>query len=91
MPKVVFIRDGGVGRLIIDGLTVLEDRAQAGNVSWHVSSPIYVGGVPPGAAQKNIQVGLTHQSDSSECPCRYVSDFLPRSMPVSNYPRLSLH
>lgn len=54
--KVIFIRDGSMGRLIIDGLTVLEDRAQGSNVSWHVSSPIYVGGVPPGRAQKNIQV-----------------------------------
>lgn len=45
-----------MGRLIIDGLTVLEDRAQGSNVSWHVSSPLYVGGVPPGNAQKNIQV-----------------------------------
>lgn len=54
--KVIFIRDGSMGRLIIDGLTVLEDRAQGSNVSWHVSSPLYVGGVPPGRAQKNIQV-----------------------------------
>lgn len=54
--KVIFIRDGNMGRLIIDGLTVLEDRAQGSSVSWHVSSPIYVGGVPPGKAQKNIQV-----------------------------------
>ncbi|KAF7645862.1 hypothetical protein LDENG_00196930 [Lucifuga dentata] len=53
--NVIFIRDGSMGRLIIDGLTVLEDRAQGSNVSWHVSAPIYVGGVPPGRAQKNIQ------------------------------------
>ncbi|CAK6968191.1 laminin subunit alpha-4 [Scomber scombrus] len=53
--NVIFIRDGNMGRLIIDGLTVLEDRAQGSNVSWHVSSPLYVGGVPPGNAQKNIQ------------------------------------
>lgn len=53
--NVIFIRDGNMGRLIIDGLTVLEDRAQGSNVSWHVSSPLYVGGVPPGRAQKNIQ------------------------------------
>ncbi|XP_008283859.1 laminin subunit alpha-4 [Stegastes partitus] len=53
--NVIFIRDGSVGRLIIDGFTVLEDRAQGSNVSWHVSSPIYIGGVPPGRAQKNIQ------------------------------------
>lgn len=54
--QVVFIRDGSMGRLIIDGLTVLEDRAPGSNVSWHVSSPLYVGGVPPERAQKNIQV-----------------------------------
>lgn len=53
--NVIFIRDGSMGRLIIDGLTLLEDRVQGSNVSWHVSSPIYVGGVPPGRAQKNIQ------------------------------------
>uniref|UniRef100_A0A8D0ABF3 Laminin, alpha 4 n=1 Tax=Sander lucioperca TaxID=283035 RepID=A0A8D0ABF3_SANLU len=53
--NVIFIRDGNMGRLIIDGLTVLEDRAQRSNVSWHVSSPLYVGGVPPERAQKNIQ------------------------------------
>ncbi|XP_064196061.1 laminin subunit alpha-4 [Anguilla rostrata] len=53
--NVVFTRDGNVGRLIIDGLKVLEDRAQGANASWHVSGPLYVGGVPPGRAQKNIQ------------------------------------
>ncbi|KAF3844255.1 hypothetical protein F7725_013596 [Dissostichus mawsoni] len=36
--NVVFIRDGSMGRLIIDGLTVLEDRAQGSNVSWHRNS-----------------------------------------------------
>lgn len=54
--KVIFIRDGSIGRLIIDGLTVLEGRVQGSDVSWHVSSPIYVGGVPPGRAQKNVPV-----------------------------------
>ncbi|CAB1340378.1 unnamed protein product [Coregonus sp. 'balchen'] len=39
--NVIFIRDGNLGRLIIDGLTLLEDRAQGSNVSWHVSSPLY--------------------------------------------------
>ncbi|XP_071006455.1 laminin subunit alpha-4-like [Oncorhynchus clarkii lewisi] len=52
--NVIFIRDGNLGRLIIDGLTLLEDRAQGSNVSWHVSSTLYVGGVPPGRAQQNI-------------------------------------
>ncbi|XP_069017816.1 LOW QUALITY PROTEIN: laminin subunit alpha-4 [Embiotoca jacksoni] len=53
--NVIFIRDGSTGKLIIDGLAVLEDRAQGSNVSWHVSSPVYIGGVPPGTAVKNIQ------------------------------------
>ncbi|KAJ8385950.1 hypothetical protein AAFF_G00179120, partial [Aldrovandia affinis] len=53
--NVIFTRDGNVGRLIIDGLKVLEDRAHGANTSWHVSSPLYVGGVPPGKAQRNIQ------------------------------------
>uniref|UniRef100_A0A8C5I567 Laminin subunit alpha 4 n=1 Tax=Gouania willdenowi TaxID=441366 RepID=A0A8C5I567_GOUWI len=50
--QIIFL----MGRLIIDGLTVLEDRAHGTNVSWHFISPLYVGGVPPGTAQKNIQV-----------------------------------
>lgn len=54
--KVIFIRDGSMGRLIIDKLTVLEGRAPGSNVSWHVGSPIYIGGVPLGRAQKNVQV-----------------------------------
>ncbi|XP_056150589.1 laminin subunit alpha-4 [Lampris incognitus] len=58
--NVIFIRDGNMGRLIIDGLTVLEDRAQGGNLSWHVSRPLYVGGVPPGKAQKNIQINSVY-------------------------------
>ncbi|CAN9507589.1 unnamed protein product [Ophioblennius macclurei] len=53
--NIVFIRDGSMGRLVIDGLTVLEDRVKKSNVSWHVSSPFFIGGVPPGRAQKNIQ------------------------------------
>lgn len=54
--KVVLIRDGNMGRLILDELTVLEDRVQGSNVSCNVSSHLYVGGVPPGTAQSNIQV-----------------------------------
>lgn len=53
--SVIFIRDGNVGRLIVDGLTMLEDSVQGNNVSWHISGPLYVGGVPAGRAQKNIQ------------------------------------
>ncbi|KAG7508232.1 laminin subunit alpha-4 [Solea senegalensis] len=53
--NVIVVRDGSKGQLIIDGLTVLEDRVQESNTAWNVSSPLYVGGVPPGKAQKNIQ------------------------------------
>ncbi|KAK2856644.1 hypothetical protein Q5P01_005379 [Channa striata] len=52
---VIFIRDGSMGKLIVDGLAVLQDRTQESNSSWVVSSPLYVGGVPPRRAQKNIQ------------------------------------
>ncbi|XP_051952446.1 laminin subunit alpha-4 isoform X1 [Xyrauchen texanus] len=52
---VVFIRGGSIGRLIIDSLTILEDRSPGGNISLLVQDPLYVGGVPPEQAQKNIQ------------------------------------
>uniref|UniRef100_A0A8C1U5B6 Laminin, alpha 4 n=1 Tax=Cyprinus carpio TaxID=7962 RepID=A0A8C1U5B6_CYPCA len=46
---------GNIGRLIIDGLTVLEDRAPGANISLLVQDPLYVGGVPSDQAIKNIQ------------------------------------
>nr|XP_019947151.1 PREDICTED: laminin subunit alpha-4 [Paralichthys olivaceus] len=58
--NVIFIRDGRMGRLIIDGLTVMEDRVQESNISWHVNSPLYVGGVPPGRALKNVQTNSAY-------------------------------
>ncbi|XP_051954964.1 laminin subunit alpha-4-like isoform X1 [Xyrauchen texanus] len=61
----VLIRDGNMGRLIIDGLTVLEDKAPGGNISLLVHDPLYVGGVPPERAQKNIQ--KTSVSSFSGC------------------------
>lgn len=45
-----------MGKLIIDSLTVLEDRALDRNISLLVQDPLYVGGVPPDQAKKNIQV-----------------------------------
>ncbi|XP_054618199.1 laminin subunit alpha-4 isoform X2 [Dunckerocampus dactyliophorus] len=53
--EVTFIRDGNMGKLIINGHTALEDRVEGNVVSFHVSSPLYFGGVPPERAQKNIQ------------------------------------
>ncbi|XP_077409617.1 laminin subunit alpha-4 isoform X2 [Vanacampus margaritifer] len=53
--NVIFMRTGNMGKLIIDGLTVLEDRVRGKIVPWHVSSPLYFGGVPPKRVPKNIQ------------------------------------
>ncbi|XP_054900576.1 laminin subunit alpha-4 [Poeciliopsis prolifica] len=53
--SIVCVRDGSMGRLIIDRLTEFEDVAQANNVAWRVSDFLFVGGVPPGKAQRNIQ------------------------------------
>uniref|UniRef100_A0AAY4BP01 Laminin subunit alpha 4 n=1 Tax=Denticeps clupeoides TaxID=299321 RepID=A0AAY4BP01_9TELE len=58
--NVIFIRDGNMGRLITDGLNVLEDRAPGGNTSWHVGGSLFVGGVPPGRAQKTLQRNSAH-------------------------------
>ncbi|KAG7252251.1 hypothetical protein CRUP_007684, partial [Coryphaenoides rupestris] len=54
--NVVCIRDGSMGQLLIDDLTVLEEGDPGVDQSWHVQSPLYVGGAPPGHAHKNIQV-----------------------------------
>ncbi|KAG1933974.1 laminin subunit alpha-5 [Pimephales promelas] len=63
---IIFIRSGNMGRLMIDGLTVLEDRASGGNISMLVvQDPLYVGGVPPDQAIKNIQ--KTSVSSFSGC------------------------
>ncbi|KAJ3607143.1 hypothetical protein NHX12_026657 [Muraenolepis orangiensis] len=53
--NVECIRDGSVGQLVIDDLTALEERAPGLDQSWHVQSPLYVGGAPPGHAHNNIQ------------------------------------
>uniref|UniRef100_A0A3B5LBN3 Laminin, alpha 4 n=1 Tax=Xiphophorus couchianus TaxID=32473 RepID=A0A3B5LBN3_9TELE len=53
--SIVCVRDGSKGRLTIDRLTEFEDVAQANNVAWRVSDSLFVGGVPPGKAQRNIQ------------------------------------
>ncbi|XP_063079180.1 laminin subunit alpha-4 [Engraulis encrasicolus] len=53
--NVIFVRDGNMGRLVVDGLTVLDDRVTGANATWNVSSTVNVGGVPPTKAHKNIQ------------------------------------
>ncbi|XP_061563469.1 laminin subunit alpha-4-like [Cololabis saira] len=53
--NIIFVRDGNHGQLIIDGLKMPGDRARRNNVPWQISPPVFIGGVPPGRAQKNIQ------------------------------------
>ncbi|XP_056620180.1 laminin subunit alpha-4 isoform X1 [Triplophysa dalaica] len=62
---IIFIRGGKMGRLIIDGLTVIDESAPGGNTSLHVQDPLYIGGVPPERALKNIQ--KTSVSSFSGC------------------------
>lgn len=52
---MIFIRGKNIGRLIIDGLRVLEENVST-DKTWQVSEPLYIGGVAPGKAVKNIQV-----------------------------------
>ncbi|KAK7907540.1 hypothetical protein WMY93_016152 [Mugilogobius chulae] len=61
--NVVLIGDGNLGRLIIDGLTLLETKAPksiTSNGSLQLQGALYVGGVPPGKAQKNVQTNFLH-------------------------------
>lgn len=61
--NVVLIGDGNLGRLIIDGLTLLEDRAPKDrdrNSSQLLQGPLYVGGVPPRKAHTNVPTGSMH-------------------------------
>uniref|UniRef100_A0A8C8DYB3 Laminin, alpha 4 n=1 Tax=Oryzias sinensis TaxID=183150 RepID=A0A8C8DYB3_9TELE len=47
-------RDGNLGRLTVDGLPTLEDRAHRRNEPWQISRPLFIGGVIPGLTLKNI-------------------------------------
>lgn len=54
--QVVFIRERSSGRLVIDGLRVLEESLPPTEATWKIKGPIYLGGVAPGKAVKNVQV-----------------------------------
>lgn len=54
----MFVREKNIGRLVIDGLRVLEDSLPSIDNAWQVTTPFYVGGVAPGKAAKNIQVKI---------------------------------
>lgn len=57
--QVIFIREKSSGRLIIDGLRVLEESLPPTGATWKIKGPIYLGGVAPGKAVKNVQVSQT--------------------------------
>ncbi|XP_008563744.1 PREDICTED: laminin subunit alpha-4-like, partial [Galeopterus variegatus] len=52
---VIFIREKSSGRLIINGLRVLEESLPPTGAAWKIKGPIYLGGVAPGRAVKNVQ------------------------------------
>uniref|UniRef100_H3B5B8 Laminin subunit alpha 4 n=1 Tax=Latimeria chalumnae TaxID=7897 RepID=H3B5B8_LATCH len=54
--NAIFMREKNKGRLIVDGIKVLEQSLDVNDAPWHVRKPFYVGGVPPRKAVKNIQL-----------------------------------
>ncbi|XP_010008431.1 PREDICTED: laminin subunit alpha-4-like, partial [Nestor notabilis] len=58
--NVIFIRGKNIGRLIIDGLRVLEEPFGSIADTWQVTEPLYIGGVAPGKAVKNIQINSVY-------------------------------
>ncbi|XP_009980957.1 PREDICTED: laminin subunit alpha-4 [Tauraco erythrolophus] len=58
--NVIFIRGKNIGRLIIDGLRVLEEPFSGNANTWQVTGPLYIGGVAPGKAVKNIQINSVY-------------------------------
>uniref|UniRef100_A0A8C0B563 Laminin subunit alpha-4 n=1 Tax=Buteo japonicus TaxID=224669 RepID=A0A8C0B563_9AVES len=58
--NVIFIRGKNIGRLIIDGLRVLEEPFSSNANTWQVTEPLYIGGVAPGKAVKNIQINSVY-------------------------------
>lgn len=57
---VIFIREKNSGRLVIDGLRVLEESLPPTRATWKIKSPIYLGGVAPGRAVKNVQINSVY-------------------------------
>ncbi|XP_027548756.1 laminin subunit alpha-4 isoform X3 [Neopelma chrysocephalum] len=57
---VIFTRGRNIGHLIIDGLRVLEESFGGNTNAWQVTAPLYIGGVAPGKAVKNIQINSVY-------------------------------
>ncbi|XP_060046586.1 laminin subunit alpha-4 isoform X2 [Erinaceus europaeus] len=57
---VIFTREKSSGRLVIDGLRVLEESLPPSRAAWKIQGPIYLGGVAPGRALKNVQINSVY-------------------------------
>ncbi|XP_077018813.1 laminin subunit alpha-4 isoform X2 [Tamandua tetradactyla] len=57
---VTFVREESSGRMIIDGLRVLEESLPPAAAAWKIKGPIYLGGVAPGRAVKNVQINSVY-------------------------------
>uniref|UniRef100_A0A8D0GDX5 Laminin subunit alpha-4 n=1 Tax=Sphenodon punctatus TaxID=8508 RepID=A0A8D0GDX5_SPHPU len=58
--NVIFVREKNTGRLTINGLRVLEESLPSSDPAWQVTRPLYIGGVAPGKAAKNIQINSVY-------------------------------
>uniref|UniRef100_A0A8C5PV54 Laminin subunit alpha 4 n=1 Tax=Leptobrachium leishanense TaxID=445787 RepID=A0A8C5PV54_9ANUR len=57
---VICIRERNKGRLIINGLRVFENSVSLMDSNWMVDAPLYIGGVAPGKAIKNVQINSVY-------------------------------
>lgn len=49
------------GKVIIDGLRAYEDSLSTMDSVWRVEAPLYLGGVAPERAKKNVEVMMLLQ------------------------------
>ncbi|XP_042526413.1 laminin subunit alpha-4 [Dipodomys spectabilis] len=64
---VIFVQEKSSGRLVIDGLRVLEESLPPTRAAWKIKGPIYLGGVAPGRAVKNVQINSVYSFSGCLC------------------------
>ncbi|KAM5163419.1 laminin subunit alpha-4 [Mantella aurantiaca] len=57
---VICVRDTNKGKIIIDGLRVYEDSLPSTDSVWRVEAPLYLGGVAPERAMKNVEINSVY-------------------------------
>nr|DBA26589.1 TPA: hypothetical protein GDO54_010830 [Pyxicephalus adspersus] len=57
---VICVRDMNRGKMIIDGLRAYEDSLPTTDSVWSVEAPLYVGGVAPERAMKNVEINSVY-------------------------------